>query len=149
MEREHEVNAATVCRRAADAGHPIAPSLFSQYAARPAGERWGPPKRAVILGLAVGLDLSVEEVADAASRSAGIPIPHRMYIRGPQATEGAICTCAPTHSGELGQLVLVLPHMGLTFEEISPLVKDIEKGFTRLRDRRARIERRNGSAEAR
>jgi hypothetical protein len=138
---EHEFTAADAVRRANDVGYWIADSTFSQIRKRPTGERWGPPKPYTLLGIAVGLDLPEGEVGDAALRSAGYPIPLRMYLRSSEATEGALCTCQPTHSGVFDELVVELPRPDLTRKKITQLVTAVEQAATQQREQRARVRR--------
>jgi hypothetical protein len=140
LKAEHKFTARNAVLRATLAGYPIRDALFSQIRARRAGEVWGPPKRLALLGIAAGLDLHEEEVLDAALRSAGYSVPHRVYIRQRRDTEGALCDCAPTHSGVFDEIVVECRHGDLTSDELDELVKEMEQYAARLRDRRTRSE---------
>ena len=138
LEQVHDFEAKDAAALARKRKHPISEERLSQIRNTPPGVEWGPSRQPTILGIAAGLDLPVEEVSDAAWRAAGVPIPHRKYIRSRRDTKSAICTCEPTHSGRFDQLVLVLPPGVLTNEKLAQLVADFEKAGTQLMSRRTR-----------
>lgn len=136
LKQQHGFSARDAVLRATRAGFPIGAALFSQIRKRPAGERWGPPQRKALLGIAAGLDLLDQEVLDAAYRSAGYKVPHRVYRRKRRPTERVLCDCNPTCSSVFGEVVVELPHTDFTCDEIDELVQELEKAATRLRERR-------------
>lgn len=119
-------------RRAVHAGRRITEARLSQIRGMSAGERWTATPE-TIWALAIGLDLPVVRVADAAMRSAGLPMPPRRYRRKrDEATVRGICGDCTAHSGDFDELVVALPHSNLTRDEKATLVQAIEDVVTQL-----------------
>ena len=127
--------------RATAAGFPITKQRLSQLKnAEGIGQV---PYARTLRAIAIGLDLPVERVKDAANRSAGNPTRPRRYLTGDQAAVRRMCVDCSNPSGTLDKLVLVLPYEGLTAglteAEIHELRTVVEQTVTRQLARRGNL----------
>lgn len=138
LRARYGLSMADAANRATEAGYPISKVRLSQLKNT---ERLGRvPYRATLKAISVGLDLPLERVQDAANRSAGNPVRPRRYRKSGQATVRRLCVDCSNRSGDLDQLVLVLPHDGLTNAEIVELCAAVEQTVTRQLERRLHSE---------
>lgn len=134
---EHGVTAADAARRARAAGYRVDESRLSQIASMATGERWVlMPHPRTMLGIAVGLDLLIHQVVDAAVRSTGIPVPVRHYASTMETDGDALCTCEPT-TRVFDELVVMLPPVALTHGDLVKLVHAIDEETAQQLDGRA------------
>lgn len=135
LKRTRDWSLADVAQRAKRAGYPITKGRLSQIAT---GVRMTRPSNADTLwALAHGLGLPIHQVADAALRSTGIPMPARRYHRGhDRATVRGVCASCPERS-RFDVTVIVLPDGDYTPDEIANLESVVEAEATHLRGCRA------------
>lgn len=115
--------------RARDAGHKITNQRLSQLTNEEISQV---PYPATLLALACALDVPVEEVADAALRSIGVPIPVRVNGHGEQASIRIGKPGSRPRSSEHGELALVLRVEGLSPETLRSLIQTVAE--TALRE---------------
>jgi hypothetical protein len=134
------VTAAEVIRRAARAGHRVSKATLSRHGNGALAGRM--PTAEVITGLATGLGLPLAEVADAALRSTGVPMPARNYgsTDRPARVRGVCSDCTTRPALAFDELVVVVPHVELTKDEIEELRVAVECLVTRQMERRTRPE---------
>lgn len=138
---KHDVTARAAIQHAADLGRPVVDEYrLSQISGYATGKRWGPPRHDTLRGVAAVLELHDEEVQDAALRSAGHEVPIRVYVRSRQAAESALCDCDPTHSTGCEELVVELPPVELTGDDLVKLIREIDRTITRQMKRVTRSE---------
>lgn len=140
LERKRGDNAADVLRRAAKAGYPISKGTLSRHAN---GDFKGRvPSLRVLRALEAGLDLSLEELGDAALRSTGVPMPDRKYRReSDKATVRGLCAECTARLDEFDELCIRVRKPNLTDREIAALERAVQKTVTRTLERPTQADR--------
>lgn len=134
--KKQGLSLAALVQRATREGHSLDKTQLSKYsdAARPVRQV---PYPAALFALAAALDVHVEEVADAALRSTGVPVRVRRYDRrNDRATVRGICPpCTPRKEG-FEEFVVMLPHADVTQTELDELVTAVRTISARQMARR-------------
>lgn len=130
-------------RRARDAGHTISYGRLSQLTT---GGISQVPYAPMLEAIAAAIDLPVDQVAYAALRSTGIPIP--VHTHDEPSTLRMRCPDCVTQSSDADDLVIVLPHTGLSGEEFAELVREVQATIDREHQRYTHLEQENGRTAA-
>lgn len=138
LKKDWGLSLVDLAERAHAAGYAISKHQLSQWAN---GQIRHVPYADTLRGIAKALDVPLLRVVDAAVRSTGIPRPMQAYPHeDDRATVRGICPpCVPRKEG-FDEIVVVVPHDGLTNAEKAELRQAVEETIARQSERRTQSE---------